>query len=104
MCERGGGQGSTAAQQALHSEPGRADQPGGRAGGAALAPSGTVPFAFTALPLSPCCPACCSKANMSHPTKSWGFWRTDKHNGKFELNADPAVSKLPGRRAANLAE
>jgi hypothetical protein len=41
---------------------------------------------------------------MSHPTKSWGFWRTDKHNGKFELNADPAVSKLPGRRAANLAE
>ena len=47
---------------------------------------------------------CCSKSNMSHPTKSWGFWRTDKHNGKYELNADPAVSKLPGRRAANLAE
>ena len=69
-----------------------------------MAPPGTVPCVFTSLFLSPYFSACCSKANMSHPTKSWGFWRTDKHNGKFELNADPAVSKLPGRRAANLAE
>lgn len=38
---------------------------------------------------------------MAHPTKQWGFWRDDKHLGKYEQNADPAVSKLPGRRAPN---
>ena len=70
---------------------------GGRAGATAAV---LVPD-LTSIPLAS---GCCSKANMSHPTQNWGFWRTDKHNGKFELNADPAVSKLPGRRAANLAE
>lgn len=41
---------------------------------------------------------------MDHPTKQAGFWRGDKHTAKYEQNADPAISKLPGRRAANLAE
>ncbi|KAL4438013.1 hypothetical protein ABPG77_004234 [Micractinium sp. CCAP 211/92] len=45
-----------------------------------------------------------AKANMAHPTKAWGFWRDGKHLGKYEQNSDPAVSKLPGRRAVNLAE
>ena len=36
---------------------------------------------------------------MAHPTKAWGFWRDEKHNGKYEMNADPAISKLPGRRS-----
>lgn len=38
---------------------------------------------------------------MAHPTKQWGFWRGDKHLGKYEQNADPAIGKLPGRRAPN---
>jgi hypothetical protein len=29
-----------------------------------------------------CCLMRCRKANMSHPTKNWGFWQNDKHNGK----------------------
>ncbi|EFN57511.1 hypothetical protein CHLNCDRAFT_143093 [Chlorella variabilis] len=43
--------------------------------------------------------AASAKANMAHPTKAWGFWRDEKHNGKYEMNADPAISKLPGRRS-----
>lgn len=46
-----------------------------------------------------CALPCRSKANMAHPTKAWGFWRDEKHNGKYEMNADPAISKLPGRRS-----
>lgn len=45
-----------------------------------------------------------SKSNMAHPTKQWGFWRADKHTSKYELNADPAVAKLPGRRNPNPVE
>ena len=41
---------------------------------------------------------------MAQPTKAWGFWREGKHTAKYEQNADPAVSKLPGRRKPNLAE
>ncbi|KAI3438719.1 hypothetical protein D9Q98_001139 [Chlorella vulgaris] len=50
--------------------------------------------------------AAANKANMAHPTKAWGFWRNDKHTAKFEMNADPAISKLPGRRsgASRLAD
>lgn len=49
---------------------------------------------------SPLAPPPRSKANLSHPTKQWGFWRGDKHLGKYEQNADPAIAKLPGRRPA----
>ncbi|PRW59244.1 NADH-ubiquinone oxidoreductase 11 kDa subunit [Chlorella sorokiniana] len=44
-----------------------------------------------------------AKANMAHPTKNWGFWRHEKHLAKYEQNADPAVAKLPGRRAPNFS-
>ncbi|KAI8113374.1 hypothetical protein M9435_003378 [Picochlorum sp. BPE23] len=34
---------------------------------------------------------------LSLPTKPWGFWKDEKLSAKYETNADPAVSKLPGR-------
>jgi hypothetical protein len=44
----------------------------------------------------------CSKANMLHPTKTWGFWKNEKHNAKYEMNLDPTVSKMPGRAKPTL--
>lgn len=37
-------------------------------------------------------PCARSKANMAHPTKSWGFWRNEKHLGKYEQNAGACPS------------
>ena len=34
---------------------------------------------------------------MNHPTKNWGFWRAEKHNGKYEMNLDPTIAQMPGR-------
>lgn len=47
--------------------------------------------------------AASAKANMQHPTKMWGFWRGEKHTGKYELESDPAVGKMPGRRKVDLS-
>eukprot|EP00887_Chlorella_sp_A99_P000897 scaffold5.g897.t1 len=37
------------------------------------------------------------KDKMDHPTKNWGFWRAEKHQGKYEMNANPTISQMPGR-------
>ena len=34
---------------------------------------------------------------LSLPTKPWGFWRSGKLSAKAETNANPVVSKMPGR-------
>ncbi|KAK2076070.1 hypothetical protein QBZ16_001406 [Prototheca wickerhamii] len=47
-----------------------------------------------------------TKRSLEYPTKSWGFWRSEKLNahvrvgwatGWYETNADPAVKKMLGR-------
>ncbi|KDD77000.1 hypothetical protein H632_c44p2 [Helicosporidium sp. ATCC 50920] len=37
------------------------------------------------------------KSNMELPTKSWGFWRSEKMNSTYELNSDPTVKRMIGR-------
>ncbi|KAL4519440.1 hypothetical protein Ndes2526B_g01966 [Nannochloris sp. 'desiccata'] len=43
-----------------------------------------------------------AKERMQLPTKPWGFWRNDKNNGKYEINVDPAISRMPGRSKPQL--
>jgi hypothetical protein len=43
-------------------------------------------------------------AYLSLPTKPWGFWRNEKVTAKYETNADPVVSKMPGRSRPNVLE
>ena len=39
----------------------------------------------------------CRVAMWNQPTKTYGFWTSDKANAKYHVNLDPAVQRLPGR-------
>ena len=41
--------------------------------------------------------AACRKAMWNQPTKTYGFWSTDRANVKYHVNLDPAVQRLSGR-------
>ena len=41
-----------------------------------------------------------TKETWAQPTRTWGFWNSDKFNMVYHFKLDPAYSKAPGRSDA----
>lgn len=39
----------------------------------------------------------CRVAMWNQPSKTYGFWNTDRANAKYHTNLDPAIQRLSGR-------
>eukprot|EP00891_Asterochloris_glomerata_P002559 jgi/Astpho2/2559/Aster-x1085 len=37
------------------------------------------------------------RVNWYQPSKTYGFWQSEKANAKYHVNLDPGVQKLSGR-------
>eukprot|EP00890_Picochlorum_soloecismus_P002488 jgi/Picsp_1/323/NSC_00322-R1_hypothetical protein CHLNCDRAFT_143093 [Chlorella variabilis] len=46
--------------------------------------------------------AASSSRILSLPTKPWGFWNSERNCARYMTNADPAMSKMPGRSRPNI--